>query len=1236
MNAPPKHLAAESRESGGLSLERKTQVGFASALICLGVIGIVSYFTISRVRGDAEWVGHTKEVISALRLLLADVTGVESAQRGFAIVADENFLERYKLERREIGVDLQSLRELTADNAAQQRRLDMLAPLIAKRMVRLDDEVELRRGQDFVAAQAATATGVGWKLHDEIQKLVVEMEAVEQGLLQRREVDSKRSSEAAKAIIVAGSLLALAVIAVALFAVGKDFGRRRTYLAQATLAARLARLGAWEIALPEFEVTWSDEICVLHEVPLGFSPTLEQGINFYAPESRGAIQYAIEACTRDGTTFDLELQLVTAKGRRIWVRAIGESERDAKGVIRRVQGAFQDITARKDAERQLQSSEARYRSLFEDAPDGIVIADPGGTYLDANASICRMLGYTRDELTGLNAADIVVPTETPNIEPALSTIKAKSDYHREWRFRRKDGSDFDAEVIATLMPDGNLLGMIRDISGRKQAEESLRLLHSAVLQSRESVLITDAMLDPPGPRIVFANPAFTLMTGYSAGEVIGKTPRILQGPHTDRAVLDRLRRNLERGEVFEGEAINYGKDGNEFYLEWQVAPLRDAGGKVTHFVAVQRDITERKEGDDALLRQQTELRVLFDLMPAMIWFKDANNRILRINQRAADAAGKSIAEIEGKSAFEIYPRESAKFYADDLVVMRSGTAKLGIVAMMVDREGKETWVQTDKVPVFDREGTVSGIVVMAQDITAQKQGQEALHESETQFRQVVENIDEVFWIMDPMKNVMLYVSPAYAEIWGRTCESLYADQRTWLESVHPEDRERVGQARVARYTGGNYDESFRIMRPDGTMRWIHSRAFPVHDKMDEVHRVVGICEDITKYRSMEEQFRQAQKMEAIGTLAGGIAHDFNNVLAAINGYTELSLLTMKEDPEVRGFLDAVLKASSRAADLIRQILMFSRQQPLERLPIRLHSIVAECIALLRATLPTTIEFDTSLATDAPMVLGDATQIHQVLMNLGTNAWHAMKDHPGRLQLRLEKCVVDAAYAATHPQLRMGVYARISVSDTGSGMDQAQLRRIFEPFYTTKPVGEGTGLGLAVVHGIMDSHDGVITVYSQPGEGTVFHLYFPAHAGEATAPAIAEETAPRGHGESVLFVDDEELLALLGQKTLAALGYEVECTTQPAAALAMVRANPSRFALVLTDQTMPVMTGLTLATLLREVRPGLRIILTTGYGLSLTPERLAAHGIHQLLLKPTTLHSLATAVNSALHPKAPSQ
>jgi len=341
-------------------------------------------------------------------------------------------------------------------------------------------------------------------------------------------------------------------------------------------------------------------------------------------------------------------------------------------------------------------------------------------------------------------------------------------------------------------------------------------------------------------------------------------------------------------------------------------------------------------------------------------------------------------------------------------------------------------------------------------------------------------------------------------------------------------------------------------------------------------------------------------------------------------------MVLTENPEVRLHLGAVLQAASRATDLVRQILTFSRQQPLERRPIRLLPVVRESLKLLRATIPSTIEFETSLATDSPTVLADASQIHQLLMNLGTNAWHAMKGGTGRLYFRLEKCVVDAEHAAAQPRLRPGVCAHLSVRDTGCGMDGETLRRLFEPFFTTKPVGEGTGLGLAVVHGIMDSHYGVVTVHSRPGEGTVFDLYFPEYVGApALAPPPKEGPVPRGYGERVLVVDDEEVIVQLIQQTLAVLGYQVDCATKPAAALAMVGADPQRYALVITDQTMPGMTGLYLASQLRQIRPGLPVIMMTGYTAALMAEQVEAAGIRRLLLKPISIHSLGTAVHAVI-------
>ena len=383
-------------------------------------------------------------------------------------------------------------------------------------------------------------------------------------------------------------------------------------------------------------------------------------------------------------------------------------------------------------------------------------------------------------------------------------------------------------------------------------------------------------------------------------------------------------------------------------------------------------------------------------------------------------------------------------------------------------------------------------------------------------------------------------------------------------------------------------------------------------------------------RQLEEQYRQAQKMEAIGTLSGGIAHDFNNIIGAIIGYTELAKMDLKkENLEVAEHLDDVLLGANRAADLVRQILAFSRQHEQVRKPIQLLHVVAEALKLLRATIPASIEFEVSLEKDVPTVLADATQVHQIVMNLGTNALHAMKDRLGRLTVVLENFEVVADVIEAHPELRLGRYARLSMSDTGHGMEQATLSRIFDPFFTTKAPGEGTGLGLAVVQGIMQNHEGAVTVYSHVGEGTTFHLYFPS-SGAAETDADTEITAvPRGKGESILYVDDELALAKMGEKILKRLGYTVDICTNSMEALAAVRANPGAYSLVITDQMMPRLTGLDFARQLHAIRPDLPIILITGYTATLTADRVQAIGIRDLLLKPFSVTTLGTAVHRVL-------
>jgi len=377
---------------------------------------------------------------------------------------------------------------------------------------------------------------------------------------------------------------------------------------------------------------------------------------------------------------------------------------------------------------------------------------------------------------------------------------------------------------------------------------------------------------------------------------------------------------------------------------------------------------------------------------------------------------------------------------------------------------------------------------------------------------------------------------------------------------------------------------------------------------------------------LERQLRQAQKMEAIGTLAGGIAHDFNNILAGIIGFAELARQDAN-DPEVtRRHIDDILASSQRARDLVRQILSFSSQQEQVRQPLKLQKSVEEVLRLLRATIPSSVSLVPQLDEKAPAVLADPTQIHQIVTNLITNAWHAIGDRPGTVQVTLAAFRVDEDFATTHPDLRPGRYVRLTLTDTGCGMDNRTMERIFEPFFTTKALGQGTGLGLAVVHGIVKASDGAITVYSEPGNGTTFNLYFPALDLEPTSAGGSEESSVGGQGQKILFIDDEKILASLGERFLTRLGYQPVVETNPL--IALERFEKEHFDAAITDLTMPQMSGLDVVRKIHAAKPNLPVLLTTGYSANLDQDRAHSLGFSELLIKPYNMETLGAALRRA--------
>jgi PAS domain S-box-containing protein len=481
----------------------------------------------------------------------------------------------------------------------------------------------------------------------------------------------------------------------------------------------------------------------------------------------------------------------------------------------------------------------------------------------------------------------------------------------------------------------------------------------------------------------------------------------------------------------------------------------------------------------------------------------------------------------------------------------------------------------------------------------------------------------------------IFTNDRWRRIVGLSAED--ASMEEWSQTLHPDDRARVMEAwHEAKAVFETFCSEYRILRSDGEVVWVIGEAVPELDASGVVCGYIGTITDITERRRLENRLQQAQRMEAIGTLAGGIAHDFNNVLSAVMGYADMAYDEAPEGSLIRSNLEQVLMAANRAKELTKQILVFSRKAESkpeqDRSGIQIGLIVEEALKLLRATLPTTIEIRQNLkASPDSLVAIDPTQLHQVLMNLCTNASHAMRENGGILEVGLTEVEFGPEEAAVDPDLEPGAYLELTVSDTGHGMDRATIGKIFDPFFTTKPQGEGTGMGLSVVHGIVKSHGGAIKVYSEPGQGSVFHVHLPKIDQAAPAVCVGHADIPTGNGR-ILLVDDEKSLTELGQRILERLGYQVVALTSSVEALDVFRAAPEGFDLVITDYTMPQMTGAVLAEEIKRIRPDMPIILCTGFSEMITKEKAESMGARAFIMKPLSMGEMARIVSDVLNDK----
>jgi len=667
--------------------------------------------------------------------------------------------------------------------------------------------------------------------------------------------------------------------------------------------------------------------------------------------------------------------------------------------------------------------------------------------------------------------------------------------------------------------------------------------------------------------------------------------------------------------------------------------------------SLQREVSERRKAEEALGKISHLNKLILESMVEGICGLDSEGKVTFVNPAAAHMVGWKIPDLVGRLMHTIihhtrpngspYPREECAICK----AYKTGAIQHVDSEVFWRKDGSSFPVEYISTPMHDEEDNLVGTVVAFKDITERKQAQAVLQKEQERLAIVLDGNPIPAFVIDREHKVVF---------WNRACETLTGVPKEKALG-RPADSEAFypGQVRATladvvlemdedlmRMLYGNkslarcsfHSEAFEAsdrLKVAGTEKYIYFLAARLRDSSGEVIGAIETFQDISEQEQLHRQLRQAQKMQAIGTLAGGIAHDFNNILMAIIGYADMAMEEVQEGSTAWQHLDQVFKAGQRAKDLVKQILAFSRQSEQERQPVQIVLIIKETLKFLRASLPTTIVIRQKVSSGSGLVMADPTQMHQVLMNLCSNAAHAMREKGGALEVSLMDVDITAEDTTARSDLKAGAYVKLTVSDTGHGMDREIMERIFDPYFSTKGPGEGTGMGLAMVHGIIKSYGGSIIAHSERGKGSTFQIFIPRIDSEVGNDGIEDaEPLPRGT-ERILFVDDEEMLVNMAELMLDRLGYEVTATTSSLEALDVFRTRPEAFDLVITDQTMPIMTGAKLAEKMLQIRPDILIILCTGYSESINPERAKAIGIREFIPKPLVRREIARTIRRVL-------
>ena len=929
----------------------------------------------------------------------------------------------------------------------------------------------------------------------------------------------------------------------------------------------------------------------------------------------------------------------------------------------------QEVLDRRRAEKELKKANDYLESIFQDSPDAIVIVDEHGRLVKWSNMAAVLYGAGIEKYKGKKVFEFYAdPEERDRMLTQLRRDGFVNKY--EINMKTESGGSFPVELSISMLKDNQrrTIGSVaisrdlstfrqmvetltltnerltREIAARKKVEVSLRKSENAYRAIFENTGTATVIIEAD-TTISLANAEYERLSGFSRKELEGRKKWTEFVVEED---LERMRQyHRDRRADLEAAPHHY-----EFRF-------RNCYGGVRHILltielipgtsrslASLLDITERKEMEKCLKESQQWLTDIIDFLPDATFVIDIHGRVIAWNRAMEDMTGITAEEMLGKGDYEY----ALPFYGEHrpilidlalkpqqeiekqyLYVTKRDRILAGEVHSSTLRQ-RGAYLSGKASVLHDSKGCVVGAIESIRDITERKRVEQALARAEEKYRSIFENAVMGLFQTSPEGRV-ISANLALARILGYDSPEEVLEKFSDISKqlyVHPERRSEL----LSLIAQGEIVQEFEVQfyRKDGSIAWVTLNVRAVRNGRREIIHLEGSVQDISDRRALEARLRQAQKMEAMGTLAGGIAHDFNNILAAIIGYTEMTKSRLQQ-PQLIGYLDRVLKSSDRAKNLVRQILTFSRGVEQEKMPVDVKLLIKEALKLLRSTLPSTIEIRQEFPNEVSSVLADPTQVHQILMNLCTNAAYAMRERGGVLAISLKDEWLTPDRISCDKDLPVGHYVKLQVGDTGTGIAPEVIHRIFDPFFTTKKQGEGTGLGLSMVYGIVRAYGGTVCVQSRPGEGAVFSAYLPAISQDPAPRRESTEVIPEGGREHILFVDDEEILMEMARDILGELGYDVTGTSNSGKALEVFRSQVDYFDLVITDMTMPGMTGADLAREILRLRPEMPVILYTGHSDLITEEEARRLGIREYMMKPFSIKGIAQVIRRVLEPKS---